>query len=152
MVGGTREVSEPKVDLSLLCKVSLGIWSIKSLDMAKILDYFCMKVCIVQCFIRGGRGQDRQENGSAVSGDPTLQVNYFPFSLLFDDDTLKDNILIYAPDSQAQWPASASGRTVRRMRSWDKSPNSCQGRRSLCEEGRSATAMRKLSGRAACRS
>lgn len=61
-----------------------------------------MKVCIVQCFIRGGRGQDRQENGSAVSGDPTLQVNYFPFSLLFDDDTLKDNILIYAPDSQAQ--------------------------------------------------
>lgn len=44
VVGGDREVGEHKVDLSLLCKVSWMILSIKKLDMATILGYFYMKV------------------------------------------------------------------------------------------------------------
>lgn len=40
VVDEIKEVGEHKVNLSLLCKVSLVILSTKSLDMAKILGYF----------------------------------------------------------------------------------------------------------------
>ena len=51
MVGGIREVGEDKVDLTLFCKFSLVILSIKSLDMAKIFGYFCVKYFSVKVYI-----------------------------------------------------------------------------------------------------
>lgn len=43
VAGGIRKVGEHRVDLSLFCKFSLVILSVKSLDMAKIFGYFWVK-------------------------------------------------------------------------------------------------------------
>lgn len=96
------EAGEHEVDLTLLGKVALMMSSIRMLDTAKMLGYFCRKVYVLQCFIREGKGTGRQKDGATISGDPEPQVSYFHFSPLLDHDVLQGSTFICAPQRQAR--------------------------------------------------